>query len=95
MKSDVERRISEKDEEIENSRRNGQRLLESIQAQLDVEIRARSEAVRMKKKLEGEISDLEIQFAHANRQNLEAQKDSFNMLILMFEYGSFSYPKIR
>ena len=74
LKNDVERRLSEKDEEIDNTRRNGVRVLEGIQSQLDAEIRSRSEAVRIKKKMEGEISDLEIQLAHANRQYTDAAR---------------------
>ena len=74
LKGEVERRLAEKDEEIDNTRRNGVRVLEGIQSQLDAEIRARSEAVRLKKKMEGEISDLEIQLAHANRQFSDASR---------------------
>ena len=71
IKGDMERTLSEKDEEIDNHRRNAARTLESIQTQLDQETRARSEAVRVKKKLEGEISDFEIQLAHSNRLYME------------------------
>ena len=74
IKSESDRRLVEKDEEIDNSRRNATRTVESIQAQLDAEIRSRSDAVRTKKKLEGDISDLEIQLAHANRQLSDAQR---------------------
>merc|ERR1711937_885411 len=49
-KQDFERRISEKEEECDNTRRNGQRALESMQATLDSESKARAEAVRMKKR---------------------------------------------
>merc|ERR1712003_361686 len=73
-KQDFERRIAEKDEEIDNSRRNGQRAVESMQATLDSEIRARGEAIRIKKKMESDFNDLEIQLGHANRQCAEAQK---------------------
>merc|ERR1712183_280940 len=73
-KQDFERRIAEKDEEIDNSRRNGQRAVESMQATLDSEIRARGEAIRIKKKMESDFNDLEIQLGHANRQCTEAQK---------------------
>merc|ERR1712168_1246380 len=69
-----ERRIAEKDEEIDNSRRNGQRAVESMQSTLDSEIRARGEAIRIKKKMESDFNDLEIQLGHANRQCAEAQK---------------------
>merc|ERR1712193_546747 len=73
-KQDFERRIAEKDEEIDNSRRNGQRAVESMQSTLDSEIRARGEAIRIKKKMESDFNDLEIQLGHANRQCAEAQK---------------------
>merc|ERR1711931_370709 len=73
-KQDFERRIAEKDEEIDNSRRNGQRAVESMQSTLDSEIRARGEAIRIKKKMESDFNDLEIQLGHANRQCTEAQK---------------------
>merc|ERR1712130_398490 len=74
IKGDSERRMQEKDEEIDNARRNAARTVETIQSQLDAEIRSRSDAVRIKKKLEGEISDLEIQLAHANRQLTDASR---------------------
>merc|ERR1719508_603924 len=74
LKSDTDRRLAEKDEEIDNSRRNASRTIETIQAQLDTEVRSRTEAVRIKKKLEGDISDIEIQLAHATRQFTDAQR---------------------
>merc|ERR1712157_710274 len=74
IKSESERRLGEKDEEIDTARRNASRTVESIQSQLDAEIRSRSDAVRIKKKLEGDISDLEIQLAHANRQLSDATR---------------------
>merc|ERR1712130_927383 len=74
VKNDSERRMQEKDEEIDNARRNASRTVETIQTQLDAEIRSRSDAVRIKKKLEGDISDLEIQLAHANRQMSDASR---------------------
>ena len=74
IKQDFERRIAEKDEESENCRRNGQRAVESMQSTLDSEIRARAEAIRVKKKLESDFNDLEVQLGHANRQFCEAQQ---------------------
>merc|ERR1712131_431524 len=74
LKSDTDRRLAEKDEEIDNSRRNANRTVETIQSQLDAEVRSRTEAVRSKKKLEGDISDIEIQLAHATRQLSDAQR---------------------
>lgn len=54
-------------------RRNHQRAVESLQASLDAETRARNEALRLKKKMEGDLNDLELQLGHATRQALEAQ----------------------
>merc|ERR1711881_796931 len=55
-KQDFERRMAEKEEEIDNTRRNGQRALESMQTTLDSESKSRAEAIRQKKKLEGDFN---------------------------------------
>merc|ERR1712061_525103 len=68
-------RLAEKEEEIDNCRRNGQRALESMQTTLDSESKSRAEAVRQKKKLEGDFNDLEIQLGHANRTSSDASKN--------------------
>ena len=57
MKLDFERRLTEKVEEIGNLRRNQQRCIESMQTTLDSESKATLEAVRIKKKMEGDIND--------------------------------------
>ena len=48
--------------------------MESMQASLEAEQRSKAEALRIKKKLEGEINELEIALDHANKANNEAQK---------------------
>merc|ERR1712121_486391 len=60
--------------EFENSRKNHARAMDSMQASLESEQRAKAEALRMKKKLEGDINELEIALDHANKANSEAQK---------------------
>lgn len=55
-------------------RRNHQRAMESMQASLDAEARAKNEAVRLRKKMEGDLNEMEIQLNHANRQAAEFQK---------------------
>merc|ERR1719187_2987875 len=45
-----------------------------MQASLESEQRAKAEALRIKKKLEGDINELEIALDHANKANAEAQK---------------------
>ncbi|KAJ8259168.1 hypothetical protein COCON_G00181800 [Conger conger] len=74
LKAEIDRKLAEKDEEIDNLRRNHQRALESMQASMDAEVRARSEAVRLRKKMEGDLNEMEVQLNHANRQAAESQK---------------------
>ncbi|XP_069799667.1 myosin-4-like [Dendropsophus ebraccatus] len=79
VKSEVDRKIAEKDEEIEQLKRNSQRVIDTMQSTLDSEIRSRNDALRLKKKMEGDLNELEIQLSHANRQAAEAQKQLRNV----------------
>uniref|UniRef100_A0A8C6T1H4 Myosin motor domain-containing protein n=1 Tax=Neogobius melanostomus TaxID=47308 RepID=A0A8C6T1H4_9GOBI len=74
VRSEIERKISEKDEEIENLRRGQQQALEVMQTSLEAECRSRSEAQRQKNKLESELNEMEIQLSHAHRQAAESQR---------------------
>ncbi|XP_051947235.1 myosin-7 isoform X1 [Xyrauchen texanus] len=74
IKTEVDKKIAERDEEIDNLRRNHQRSLDTMQTTLDSETRARNEAIRVKKKMEGDLNEMEIHLKHANRQALESQK---------------------
>ncbi|XP_066560791.1 myosin-4-like [Amia ocellicauda] len=79
VKSEVDRKISEKDEEIEQLKRNNQRVVDSLQSTLDSEVRSRNDALRVKKKMEGDLNEMEIQLGHANRQACESQKHLRNI----------------
>merc|ERR1712122_361447 len=68
------RKIQEKEEEFDNTRKNHQRAMDSLGASLEAESRAKSEALRIKKKLESDINELEIALDHANKANAEAHK---------------------
>merc|ERR1712002_1393946 len=74
LKQEIDRKIAEKEEEFENTRKNHARAMDSMQASLETEQRSKAEALRIKKKLEGEINELEIALDHANKANNEAQK---------------------
>ncbi|XP_035490909.1 myosin-7-like [Scophthalmus maximus] len=74
IKADMERKIAEKDEEMEQSKRNLQRTIDTLQSSLEAESRSRNEALRLKKKMEGDLNEMEIQLSQANRQAAEAQK---------------------
>uniref|UniRef100_A0A674HTW1 Myosin-1B-like n=1 Tax=Taeniopygia guttata TaxID=59729 RepID=A0A674HTW1_TAEGU len=78
VKSEIDRKIAEKDEEIDQMKRNHLRIVDSMQSTLDAEIRSRNEALRLKKKMEGDLNEMEIQLSHANRQAAEAQKNLRN-----------------
>merc|ERR1719322_1394150 len=74
VRQEIDRKIHEKEEEFENTRKNHQRAMESLQASLEAESRAKAEALRIKKKLESDINELEIALDHANKANAEANK---------------------
>ncbi|XP_032899981.1 myosin-4-like [Amblyraja radiata] len=79
LKSEVDRKIAEKDEEIDQMKRNHQRVVDTMQSALEAEVRSRNDALRIKKKMEGDLNEMEIQLGHANRQALEAQKHLRNV----------------
>uniref|UniRef100_A0A7I4YBE2 Myosin head n=1 Tax=Haemonchus contortus TaxID=6289 RepID=A0A7I4YBE2_HAECO len=75
IRAEIEKRIAEKEEEFENSRKVHQQTIDSIQATLDSETKSKAELFRVKKKLEADINELEIALDHANRANEDAQKN--------------------
>ncbi|ODM91980.1 Myosin heavy chain, muscle [Orchesella cincta] len=75
VRQEIDRRIQEKEEEFENTRKNQQRALDSMQASLEAESKGKIEALRIKKKLETDINELEIALDHSNKTNAEAQED--------------------
>ncbi|XP_066497767.1 myosin-1-like [Hoplias malabaricus] len=79
VKSEVDRKVAEKDEEIDQLKRNHQRTVDLLQSALDSETRSRNEAMRLKKKMEGDLNEMEIQLGHANRQAAEASKQLRNV----------------
>lgn len=55
-------------------RKSHQRALESLQASLDVEVKGRTEASRVKKKMESDMNELEVQVDQLNKNNGELMK---------------------
>merc|ERR1712212_845111 len=74
VKQEIDRRVAEKEEEFDNTRKNHARAMESMSASLEAEQKAKGEALRVKKALEGEINELEIGLDHANKANSEGLK---------------------
>ncbi|KAM9003342.1 myosin-8 [Sarcophilus harrisii] len=83
VKADIDRKLAEKDEELEQFKRNHIRTVESMQSTLDAEIRSRNDALRIKKKMEGDLNEMEIQLNHANRQAAEAIRNYRNTQVLL------------
>ncbi|KAI3357905.1 hypothetical protein L3Q82_016286 [Scortum barcoo] len=74
IRTEIERKIAEKDEEIDNLRQSHQRSQETMQASLEAEVSSRSEAVRLRKKMESDLNEMEVQLGLANRQAAEHQR---------------------
>ena len=49
-----------------------------MQSTLDAEIRSRNDAIRIKKKMEGDLNEMEIQLNHSNRMAAEALRNYRN-----------------
>merc|ERR1712107_544743 len=75
VRQEIERRIGEKEEEFASTRKNFGKAIEGMQAALETEIKGKVETLRMKKKLETDVCDLETALEHANAANMESQKN--------------------
>merc|ERR1712062_882153 len=74
VRSEIERRIAEKEEEFQSTRKNFGKAVDNMQSALEAESKGKAEALRMKKKLESDVGELEISLDHANAANVETQK---------------------
>ncbi len=59
LKQESERKMNEKDEEIESMRKNHQRQLDAVTQTLEEEVKAKNEQARQKKLKEGENAELQ------------------------------------
>merc|ERR1712012_556656 len=73
VKTEIERRIAEKDEEFAMVRMNQAKALDSMQSALETESKGKAEALRMKKKLEADAADFGLALEHAIAGNAETQ----------------------
>merc|ERR1712121_473074 len=74
IKQEIERRLAQKEDEFLTTKKNFTKALEGMQMALESETKAKTEALRMKKKLEMDIMDLTTALEHANAANAESQK---------------------
>jgi len=75
VKQEIERRIAQKDEEFASTRKNFAKAIEGMQMALESESKAKTEALRMKKKLDTDVIDLGVALEHANAANAESQRN--------------------
>merc|ERR1719430_239998 len=78
VRADIEKRLQEKEEEFECTRRNHAKAMEQMQYAIEQESKSKAEAMRMKKKLELDIGELDSALDHANMANMELQKSIKN-----------------
>merc|ERR1712129_309444 len=74
VRQEIERRLAEKEEEFDSTRKNFAKATDSMQGALEQESRGKAEALRMKKKLEADVGALDVSLEHANAANIETQK---------------------
>merc|ERR1719225_880228 len=74
VRQEIERRLAEKEEEFASTRKNFMKAVDGMQGALETESKGKAEALRMKKKLESDVSELETSLEHANAANQETQK---------------------
>merc|ERR1711899_270574 len=74
VRQEIDRRMAEKDEEFASTKKNMGKAIENMQSALETESKGKAEALRMKKKLESDVGELEMSLEHSNANNVETQK---------------------
>merc|ERR1712196_559959 len=74
VRQEIERRIAEKEDEFNSTRKNFQKAVDAMQQALEQEAKGKAEALRMKKKLESDVVELDTALEHANAANQDTQK---------------------
>merc|ERR1719192_2245442 len=73
VRQEIGRRLAEKEEEFILVKKAQSKALDSMQVALETETKSEAEALRMKKKLEGDAADLGLALEHAIAGNAETQ----------------------
>ena len=80
LKQELERRMNEKDEEMESQRKNHQRQLDALKQSLEEETRLKNEQVKQKKLVEGQVDELQgaldDQERVSSRDSVESKRKS-------------------
>ena len=71
VRQEIERRLNQKDDEFNATKKNFAKAIDGMQMELESETKGKVEALRMKKKLESDVVDLGVALEHANAANAE------------------------
>merc|ERR1711935_847002 len=74
VNQEIDRRLTQKEDEFASTKKNFAKALDCMQMALEGESKAKVEALRMKKRLEADVADLGIALEHANAANAESQR---------------------
>merc|ERR1719309_583196 len=74
VKQEIDRRIHEKEEEFDATRKSHLKAVENMKAALEAEAKAKAEALRQKAKYEADIYELGISYEHAEKANADLSK---------------------
>merc|ERR1719370_1804672 len=74
VKQEIDRRVHEKEEEFDATRKSHLKAVENMQAALEAEAKAKAEALRQKAKYEADIHELEISLDHSAKANSDLGK---------------------
>ena len=75
VKTEIERRISQKEDEFASTKKNFAKAIEGMQTAIETETKAKQEANRMRKKLDADVVELGIALEHANAANAETNRN--------------------
>merc|ERR1712027_206046 len=88
VRQEIDRRMAEKDEEFAVTKKNMNKGIENMQSAVETESKAKAEALRMKKKLETDVLDLESNLERANASNADTQRTIKNYQLSLREAQS-------
>merc|ERR1711963_291252 len=74
LRQEIDRRMVEKDEEFAATKKNMGKALENMQSAVETESKGKAEALRMKKKLENDVLELDSTLERANAANADTQR---------------------
>ena len=95
FRQEIDKRVREKCEDFEASKKNQLRLIESLQASLEAESRSKAELIRTKKKLETDIQELEngnLAFVESNKLTVRYHEISVEILDFLRDQLNPAHP---